>query len=342
MTAAGEGRPPVSIIVPCRNEEERIQGLLEGILEQTYPHGAMEVIIADGASEDRTLERIEEFRERADFRLRVVENPERSIPAGLNRALAAATGEIVVRLDAHSVPAPDYVARCVEALEEGRGDNVGGVWDVQPGGPGPVARAIAAAASHPLGAGDARYRVGGRAGVVDTVPFGAFQRETLERLGGFDSRLLANEDYELNLRLRQSGGSVWLDPRIRSTYFARPTLAALARQYWRYGSWKAEVVRRHPGSLRWRQGLPPLFVAALAATSAAAVLIPKLWVLPALMLGGYLLVLATGGIHAAWRRRDAGVLPFFPPAVAVMHLAWGAGFLWGAVRSVVREAVRRG
>ncbi len=336
MTAPGGERPRVSIIVPCRNEEGRIEGLLRGILEQTYPHHAMEVIIADGASEDGTLERIEEFRRRADFALRVVPNPERSIPAGLNRALAAATGEMVLRLDAHSVPAPDYVERCVAALEQGLGDNVGGVWEIRPGGRGAVARAIAAAASHPLGAGDARYRVGGKAGAVDTVPFGAFRRETLERLGGFDPGLLANEDYELNLRLREGGGVVWLDPRIRSAYFARATLAALARQYRRYGSWKWEVLRRHPGSLRWRQALPPLFVAALAAGAAAATVLPGARLLLAGMAGCYLLVLAAGGCHAAWRRRDPAVAPLFPAAVAVMHLAWGAGFLWGAVRSAIR------
>lgn len=341
MSSPG-ARPPVSIIVPCRNEEERIEGLLEGILAQTYPHRAMEVIIADGASEDRTRERIEAFRRRADFELRVVENPERTIPSGLNRALAAAAGEIVVRLDAHSVPAPDYVARSVEALEEGRGDNVGGIWEVKPGGPGAVARAIAAAASHPLGAGDARYRVGGSAGEVETVPFGAFRRETLERLGGYDRGLLANEDYELNLRLREAGGVVWLDPRIRSTYFARPNLGALARQYWRYGFWKAGVIRRHPGSLRWRQALPPLFVLVLAGTLVAAAAAPLGRILAALMLGGYLLVLAAGGLHAAWRRRDAGLLPFFPVAVAVMHLAWGSGFLWGTLRSLLERPRRAG
>ena len=128
--------------------------------------------------------------------------------------------------------------------------NVGGVWDIRPGGEGWVARSIAAAVAHRLGAGDAGYRAGARAGEVDTVPFGAFDRRWLERVGAFNEELLTNEDYEYNYRLRQAGGMIWLDPSIRCVYFARPTLSALARQYWRYGFWKAHMLTRYPRSLR--------------------------------------------------------------------------------------------
>ena len=257
-------KPLVSIIIPCYNEQATINLLLEAIYRQTYPRPALEVVIADGRSTDGTRARVAEFQStHPDLCVQLVENPRRIIPAGLNVALAAAAGEMVVRLDAHSMPQADYVERCVAALEEGLGDNVGGVWDIQPGGPGWMAEAIAGVAAHPLGAGDARYRYTTRAGQVDTVPFGAFRREMVEKIGPFDETLLTNEDYEFNVRLRQNGGRVWLDPGIRTVYFARPTLRALARQYWRYGFWKARMLRRYPQTLRWRQFIPPFFVLTL-------------------------------------------------------------------------------
>ena len=234
--------------------------LLASIYQQTYPHDKMEVIIADGLSTDGTLLEINSFTEaHPDLSVRVVDNPQRIIPAGLNQAIKAAKGEIILRLDAHSMPAVDYVEKCVMALEAGFGDNVGGLWEIQPGGEAWQARAIASAAAHPLGVGDARYRVGGQAQAVDTVPFGAFERNLIDRIGLFDETLLTNEDYEFNNRIRKSGGIIWFDPAIKSKYIARDSILSLARQYWRYGFWKSRMLRRFPGTFRWRQ-LPPVFV----------------------------------------------------------------------------------
>ena len=140
---------------------------------------------------------------------------------------------------------------------------MGGIWDIQPQGKGWQARAIAAAAAHPFAVGDAYYRFTRAAQEVDTLPFGAFRKSLIERIGAFDEDLLTNEDYEFNVRLRKSGGRIWLDPAIRSVYFARSNLLDLARQYWRYGFWKVRMLRRHPNTIRWRQSLPPLFVLSL-------------------------------------------------------------------------------
>ncbi len=256
--------PAVSVIVPCYNEQNTILLLLEAIYAQTYPRPQMEVVIADGLSKDQTRWQIADFQARhPDLTVQIVDNPNRTIPSGLNRAIQAAQGEMIVRLDAHSVPQPDYVARCVTALEQGFGNSVGGVWEIRPRGSGWQACAIALAAAHPFGVGDAHYRYTTTAQVVDTVPFGAFHRSLVERIGYFDEHLLTNEDYEFNVRLRQAGGKIWLDPAIRSIYFARANLVELARQYWRYGYWKARMLRRYPGTVRWRQALPPLFVLSL-------------------------------------------------------------------------------
>ncbi len=334
--------PTVSVIVPCYNEQATIGLLLDALYAQTFPRDAMEVIIADGLSTDRTREVIAAWQQaHPDLAVRVVDNPQRIIPAALNRAIAAARGEIIVRLDAHSVPAPDYIARSVAALEAGKGDNVGGVWQIRPGNQRWVARSIAAAAAHPIGVGDARYRYATTAAAVDTVPFGAFRRDLIERIGGFDETLLTNEDYEFNTRIRESGGTVWLDPAIRSAYFARPTLRALARQYWRYGYWKTQMLRRYPHTLRWRQALPPLFVLGLVVLTLLSPWARAFRLLLALQVGACALALLAAGLHVSLKRRDPALLVGFPLAVAVMHLSWGSGFLWGWLRPPQRQKTFR-
>lgn len=325
--------PTVSVIVPCYNEQDTIGLLLIALARQTYPQAKMEVLIADGLSTDGTRQRIEAFRsEHTDVTVWVLDNTCRTIPAALNLAIRQAQGEYIVRLDAHSIPAPDYVQRCVSALESKLGDNVGGVWQIEPGGQGWLARAIAFAAGHPFGAGDARYRLGGRAQPVDTVPFGAFHRSLVERAGYFDENLLSNEDYEFNVRVRQAGGTVWMDPAIRTRYFARPDLGALARQYARYGYWKARMLRRYPHTLRWRQMLPPAFVLGMVILGAAAIFVPILRAVWLAIAGLYLFILLGAGIQAALARRDIGMLPGVPLALATMHFCWGSAFLWSLLK----------
>ena len=322
--------PKVSVIVPCYKEAAPIGLLLDALYAQTYPRHLLEVVIADGLSSDGTREAIARWQQvHPDLAVRVVDNPDRIIPAALNRALEAARGEIIVRLDAHSVPASDYIARSVAALEAGKGDNVGGVWEIRPGGSGWLAECIATAAAHPLGVGDARYRYAATAATVDTVPFGAFYRQLIERIGLFDECLLTNEDYEFNTRVRETGGTIWLDPAIRSVYFARPTLRALAKQYWRYGYWKVQMLRRYPHTLRWRQALPPLFVLALVVLAVVGAIWPPARWLLAFQAGAYAIALLVAGFHLAQRRGKPACVAGAPLAMATMHLAWGSGFLWG-------------
>lgn len=321
--------PTVSIVVPCFNEEKRIRLLLDAIFAQTYPRERLDVTIADGHSTDKTREVIAQFqREHPDLKITVIDNDARAIPAGINRAMAASRGEIILRLDGHSSPYPDYVENSVAALEAGKGQNVGGVWEIRPGDETWVARAIAVAAAHPLGVGDALYRHAKQAAVVDTVPFGAWKRSLVEQIGGYDESLLSNEDYEFNARIRQSGGQIWLDPAIRSLYFARPTLVALARQYWRYGFWKFRMLRRYPGTLRWRQALPPLFVLSLLGGALLAPGWPVFGWLLAFELLAYFGILGLAGLRSTIQHRGAFLLFGLPLAITVMHIAWGSGFLW--------------
>ena len=320
--------PKVSIIVPCYNEQLTIRLLLDAIYGQNFALEEMEVIIADGMSTDDTRQEIIAFQEEhPDLMIRIVDNPQRIIPAALNRALEASVGEFIVRLDAHSMPDEMYVAHSVAGLEDGLGDNVGGVWDIQPGVAGWVAESIAVAAAHPLGVGGALYRYATTAAEVDTVPFGAFRRSLLDEVGMFDETLLTNEDYEFNTRIRLNGGKIWLNPQIHSVYFARETFAKLARQYFRYGFWKWRMLKRYPDTLRWRQALPPVFVASLIVLGIAAVFWPLAGILLGLELLAYFAILVLGTVSLAMKRKKTYLLAGVPLAIAVMHVCWGSGFL---------------
>jgi succinoglycan biosynthesis protein ExoA len=324
--------PTVSIIVPCFNEEKRIRFLLDAIIAQSYPRDLLDVTIADGYSTDRTRDVVAEFqREHSDLRLQVIDNDKRSIPAALNRAIQSSNGEIILRLDAHSFPSPDYVEKSVEALLSSKGENVGGIWKIQPGSKTWVAKSIAIAAAHPLGVGDALYRHAKVAAHVDTVPFGAYRRLLIDKIGDYDESLLTNEDYEFNARIRQAGGMIWLDPAISSVYFARSTMWDLARQYFRYGFWKLKMLRRYPDTVRWRQALPPIFVFTLIVGILLAFFIRLFAWLLVFELLIYFGILGVVGLFLGTRRNEPYLILGLPLAIAVMHLAWGSGFLWSTI-----------
>ena len=327
--------PKVSVIVPCYNEQTTIRLLLEALREQTFPCTDMEVIVSDGMSTDDTRGVIAAFqKDFPELDIRVVDNTLRSIPSAVNRAIESSRGEIIVRLDAHSKPYPDYVSNCVRAIEANLGDNVGGVWEIRPGARTWIAESIAVAAAHPLGVGDALYRHAKQAAEVDTVPFGSFRRGLIEKVGLFDESLLTNEDYEFNTRVRKAGGRIWLDPSIRSIYFARKTLPELARQYWRYGFWKWRMLRRYPNTLRWRQALPPLFVLGLLGLGLLSIFSPFFSFLFVGVILLYLSVLLAAGLHAGVRHRKPYLVFGLPLAIPVMHITWGAGLLWSVLASM--------
>ena len=331
-------QPSVSVIIPCYNEQATIRKLLEALRSQTYPLVKMEVVISDGLSTDRTRDVIAAFqKEYVDLSVRVVENNARTIPSGVNQAIRESRGEIIVRLDAHSMPIPEYVERCVDALQSGKGDNVGGVWEIRPGADTWIAESISFAAAHPLGVGDAMYRLNAKPGVVDTVPFGSFRRSLIQKIGAFDETLLANEDYEFNTRVREAGGVVWLDPSIRTVYFSRSTLGKLAAQYWRYGFWKFKMLKRYPHTLRWRQALPPVFVLILSVLIVLSLGLTIAQLLLALQLSAYFFVLGLAGLQLAIKTRKGFFLWGLPLAIATMHITWGAGFLWSGITSMFKN-----
>jgi succinoglycan biosynthesis protein ExoA len=319
--------PLVSIVVPIRNEEAHIGACLGSLVAQDYPADLMEIIVIDGCSEDRTVDVVDRFAARyPDARLRLLENPARTVPPGFNAGVRAALGDVIVRMDGHTVPAPDYVSRCVDALSRSGAGNVGG--GIEPHGNTPFGHAVAAAIRHPLGAGDARFRVGGAEGDVDTVPFGAFRREVLERVGLLDESMARNEDYELNVRIRAAGERVYFDPAIRSRYTPRGSARALWDQYFQYGWWRVETWRRHPSSLRWRQALPPTFIATLVLLSLAAPWSSPATVCLVALVTSYALIVGL----VSWRIARPPVSPAsLAFAFAVLHVAFGSGFLTNVI-----------
>ena len=323
----------VSIIVPCYNEQGTIHLLLDAIYQQDYSRSKIEVIIADGLSTDHTRDVISNFvLSHPDLNIRIIDNPQRIIPVGLNCAIASAEGDIIIRLDAHSVPQSDYISLCVCGLEEGLGDNVGGVWDIRPGADTWQAKSISEAASHKLGVGDASYRYTNEPQIVDTVPFGSFYRSIFDKVGLYDETLLTNEDYEFNVRLVKTGGKIWLDPRIRSVYYSRSSFTVLARQYWRYGYWKAQMIRRYPNTLRWRQAIPPLFVLSLGVLLIFSLTNTIARILLLIEITLYVCLLLAAGIGVSTKKKNLPALVGVPISIAIMHITWGSAFIWGLIK----------
>lgn len=310
----------MSVVIPVRNEAAFIEATVASILNQDYP-GPIEVVIADGMSTDGTRETLDEI-SAADDRVRYVDSPTGRTPNGLNLAIAASHGAIIVRCDGHAELPKDYVRTAVAVIRETGAVNVGGIQHAV--GTDWMQRAVAYAMSSRIGVGDARFHFGGEAGPVDTVYLGVFQREPLVAAGLFDEALTRNQDYELNIRLRENGGVVWFDPRLRVVYRPRRSLRTLARQYFQYGTWKRRVIRMHPESTRMRQLVPPLFVIALLASAVLA--LTPWWALGVLVPALYLTMLVVGTVGVLIKTRDTAALGF-PVAVATMHLSWGVGFL---------------
>lgn len=321
--------PPVSVVIPARNAEATLPATLAALQAQGYA-GAIEIVVADGSDAPDMARMVA----RRFPQVRVVRNPDQTTPAGLNRALAASTHDIVVRCDAHAVLPPDYVETAVATLLRTGAANVGGRQ--RPVGRTPFERAVALATTTFLGTGGARYRVDGPEGPADTVYLGAYRREALEAAGGFNPKMLRNQDYELNWRLRARGETVWFNPALAADYRPRGTVRGLARQYFEYGWWKRVMLRRHPQSARARQWAPALLGLALALaalalaacgllTAVGASMHPAWPFAAASVPACYLLLVLGGSAIAGLHRRSRHAL-LMPLALAVIHLSWACGF----------------
>jgi len=325
--------PRVSVVVPIRNEARFIERGLRAILEQDYPPGCMEVIVADGMSTDGTREVIQ-LLERTYQNLRMIDNPGRIVSTGLNAAFAVATGEVFVRVDGHCQIPEDYIRRCVELLIKSGADGVGGT--VRTIGVSPISRAIAATMSSPFGVGDSAFRLRRSCReYADTIPFPVYWKRAMERAGPFDEELVRDQDDEYNYRLRRLGGKLLLAGEIESTYYSRVTLRSFWKQYFQYGYWKVRVLQKHPFQMRLRQFVPPLFVLSLIVSLLLSP-VSGYGMRGFLVLG--LLYVVANLVASATVSSRAGSCPLLllPVCFAVLHTAYGAGFLAGLLRFASR------
>lgn len=320
--------PMVTIIVPCRNEEEHIAPCLDSMLASEYPLDRMEILVLDGMSNDGTRTILGTYAG-AHRSILVLDNPRGITPAALNLGIRAASGDIIIRMDAHVAYPPDYIPRLVTGLLESGADNVGGVLETVPADDTPLARAIALGISHRFGVGNSHFRVGARdRREVDTVAFGCFRREVFQRVGLFDEELIRNQDDEFNFRIITRGGKVVLLPDVSCRYFARRSLVHLSRMYYQYGYFKPLVARKVGRVMTVRQLVPALLVATLAGSAALGVVLPAataMFILIALAYGLAVLGCAVAG-GARYGLRCAGALTAVFP---VLHFSYGLGFLLG-------------
>jgi glycosyltransferase involved in cell wall biosynthesis len=321
--------PFVSVIMPIRNEADFIARSLGAVLAQDYPHEKLEVLVADGMSDDDTRRIVHELAAATDIAVILVINPGRIVPTGFNTALKQAQGEIIVRVDGHTIIARDYVAQCVAVLARSGADNVGGRMNAV--GDGAFGQAVALATSSAFGVGGARFHYATEEEYVDTVYMGAWRRDVFERIGMFDEAFVRNQDDEFNYRLRAQGGRILLSPAIQSTYFNRSTFRGLARQYDLYGLYKVRVMQKHPGQMRPRQFAPAVLVSALgigAVLSVFSRLARWLWL--ALIVVYTLANLAASVLTA--RKARWTHLHLLPVVFATLHFSYGIGFLRGLVK----------
>lgn len=332
-------KPFISIVVPIRNEEATIERLTRSLLDQDYPHDRYEILMADGGSVDRTREIL--ARVDVERRVRVLDNPGRTAPAALNVAIAAATGDVVTRVDGHSFVAPDYLSRIVAVMEETGESVVGG--PVRMLADTPFRKALVAALYSKIAVGSVPYRTLATRAHVESLQTGSFRRSVLDRVGPFDEALAVVEDLDMNTRIRKAGYKLLLDPSIRFWYLPRPSLGALWRQIYTVGLVKARILRKHPDIFKWKYVLPTVLVIALSGSAALAVS-PLLGAPAAAGLAGLSFVAAYAAVVAAfalWCLPRVGLgaarlLAILP----TLHVGYGLGFLSGATETILGRTVR--
>jgi glycosyltransferase involved in cell wall biosynthesis len=336
----------VDIIIPVLNEEKFLRQCLVSVFAFEKPEGVnWTVSIVDGGSQDRTGEIAGEFASR-HAGVKVLSNPKRIQSSGLNLAIKASAGDYVLRLDAHATYPKDYLRKCVETSVRTQADNVGGVFITYPGGDGYGAQLVQALTTHRFGIGNAEYRLNAPEGAADTVPYGFFKRELFNRLGFFDERLVRNQDYELNRRIRVSGGTIWLNPAIQVHYHNQPTLSAfLKKQLTKEGPYNAYLWYLAPYAVSYRHGITGAFALGVCAGALFSWLTPFIFYPFIIVLAVYGLLGGFAGIQQALRYREWRHTFAVPVGLFLFHFCHGMGVLSGVIHlllgtaSVQREKV---
>lgn len=328
----------ISITLPIRNEENFIKKSIESILAQDYPQDQIEILIIDGLSTDKTRESIQAYQQNHS-QIHIIDNPKKIVPTALNAAIRQAKGDIIIRIDGHTLIAPDYVRKCVETLQRTGADNVGGCMTAE--GATSFGKAVAIATSTPFGIGNSKFHYAQTEEETDSVYMGAWPIDVFKRVGLFDEELVRDQDDEFNYRLREKGGKIILNPEITSIYTTRSSPFTLWKQYFQYGLWKIRVLQKHPGQMSLRQFVPPLFVLSLLISIILALTtIWGKWLLFLIAFSYLIANLATAIVTASkkgWKH-----VPFLPATFLIIHLGYGFGFLAGLIKFWNRWGDKKG
>ncbi len=324
--------PFVSIIMPIRNEADFIEQAVQSILDNDYSAESMEILIVDGMSDDGTRGIIEKL-SHADARIKLLDNPRRIVPTAMNIGIRAAKGEVFIRIDGHARIPKDFIRKSIECLKEHPDAWVVGGY-IETVADNYIGGAIAAAMRSPIGVGNARFRMGGYEGWVDTLAFGTHHKWVVDKVGYFDEELVRNQDDEFNLRIILAGGKIWMSKSIKSMYFSRTSLGKLWRQYFQYGFWRIRTLQKHKRPATLRQLVPLLFVLSILLLGMAGFLCRFFWFLLETEMILYILGLFVGasivGCQSGWR-----FAPIAPLVFLILHFAYGMGSFWGLIRFIV-------
>jgi glycosyltransferase involved in cell wall biosynthesis len=322
--------PSVSVIIPVLNEERFLKQSVQAILNQNYS-GQFEIILALGPSKDQTNVIAQELVQ--DKRIKLVENPSGRTASALNNAIKNSNFDIIVRLDGHAIVDSSYIKNAVNTLLESGADNVGGLMKAE--GTNAFEKSVAAAMTSKFGVGNAPFHVGGKSGEVDTVYLGTFRKSALEKVGYFDESFIRAQDWEMNYRIRKTGGKIWFNPDLVVSYRPRKNILQLAKQYFEYGQWRKQVTKTYPETVSMRYLAPPVTVSGLIA-GFVMVLFSKIldinwlqigWLAPLVYLTVILLAFLSIGSKIGLLSRLYLLL-----VLPTMHLSWGVGFLKGSKR----------
>ena len=322
----------VSVVMPVYNEEKYIETCIDSLLMQDYPIEKMEWIFVDGCSKDRTVELLEQYRERYPELIKIFTNPNKIVPYAMNIGISACSGKYVVRLDAHADYATDYISKCIYYLENTDAENVGGVAETKASGF--MGNAIAKMLSSKFGVGNSQFRTNGESGYVDTVPFGAFRREVFSKYGGYDERLVRNQDNEMNFRIRKNGGKIYLANDIRLSYYCRDSIKGISDMARKNGMWNIITMKLCPGSMGLRHFIPFLFVISIIGLTALSFLH---WGFAALFGAELLLYLSLDALFSA--KCGSSLKEFFALVILVpiFHINYGIGSLVGLFKLLSKK-----
>jgi len=331
----------VSVIIPCRNEENFIGKCLDSIIANDYPKDKLEVLVIDGMSEDGTRAVLKQYTGLYPF-IRVLDNHKKITPSALNVGVKNAKGEIIIRKDAHSTYEKDYISKCVRYLREYDADNVGGIWITVPRNDSLMAKAIVFSLSHPFGVGNAHYRIGRQTEprLVDTVPFGCFRKDVFDRIGLFDEAYPRNEDIEFNTRLRKAGGKILLVPGIVVHYYARSTFRAFCIHNFDNGLKVIDLLKFDRRLVSWRHLTPLVFTFSLVASAVLSLFSTAFLLAFMALYGFYMFVNLWFSIEIMFREKNIRFLFLMPLTFSVLHLTYGLGSIWGIAKKVGRAGPR--